>query len=46
MDYPRFIAEGLPIGPVLTHHFPIEEFQHAFDVMASGQAGKVVLDWR
>jgi threonine 3-dehydrogenase len=40
------LSSGLDVTPVLTHHFPIEEFQHAFDVMASGQAGKVVLDWR
>jgi threonine 3-dehydrogenase len=30
---------------VITHRFPIARFQEAFDVMRSGQSGKVVLDW-
>jgi threonine 3-dehydrogenase len=32
-------------GPVLTHRMKIDEFQKGFDLMASGQCGKVVLDW-
>ena len=39
------LQSGLDIGPVLTHHFPIGEFQKGFDVMRTGQSGKVVLDW-
>ncbi len=30
---------------VITHRFPIAEYQRAFDVMRSGQSGKVILDW-
>jgi threonine 3-dehydrogenase len=30
---------------VLTHHFAVAEYQRAFEVMRSGQSGKVVLDW-
>ncbi|MCG8435957.1 MAG: L-threonine 3-dehydrogenase [Gammaproteobacteria bacterium] len=39
------LQSGLDISPVLTHHFPIDDFQAGFDVMRSGQSGKVVLDW-
>jgi threonine 3-dehydrogenase len=39
------LASGLDISPVLTHEFPVADFQKGFDVMLSGQSGKVVLDW-
>ena len=39
------IQEGLDLSPILTHHYPLERFQEGFEVMASGQSGKVVLDW-
>ena len=39
------LQSGLDVSPVLTHHFPIDEFQAGFDVMRSGNSGKVVLDW-
>lgn len=39
------LQSGLDITPVLTHHFPISDFQQGFDIMRSGKSGKVVLDW-
>jgi threonine 3-dehydrogenase len=39
------IQSGLDLGPMITHHFPIDEFQQGFDVMRSGQSGKVILNW-
>jgi len=39
------IQSGLDISPVITHHFPIEEFKAGFEAMNSGKSGKVVLDW-
>jgi threonine 3-dehydrogenase len=39
------IQGGLDITPVITHRFPYSDFQEAFEVMRSGQSGKVVLDW-
>jgi threonine 3-dehydrogenase len=39
------LESGLDITPVLTHRFPIEKYQEAFDTMRSGHSGKVVLDW-
>ncbi len=39
------IQAGLDVTPVITHRFPIDEFQKGFEVMASGEAGKVILNW-
>jgi threonine 3-dehydrogenase len=39
------LQSGLDITPVLTHHYPVKDFQQGFDVMRSGKSGKVVLDW-
>ena len=39
------LQSGLNIDPVITHHFPIDEFEEAFKTMASGQSGKIILDW-
>ena len=36
---------GLDIAPIITHRFHYTEFKQAFDVMRSGNCGKVVLDW-
>ena len=39
------LQSHLDLSPVITHHFPIAEFQTGFDAMRSGQSGKVILDW-
>jgi len=39
------ILSGLDVTPVLTHCFRCEEFEKAFEVMQSGNCGKVILDW-
>jgi len=39
------IQAGLDLTDIITHRFPIEEYEQAFTVMRSGQSGKVVLDW-
>jgi threonine 3-dehydrogenase len=39
------LQSGLDVRPILTHHFPIDRFQDGFDIMRSGQSGKVILDW-
>lgn len=36
---------GLDISPILTHSFAIDDFQDGFDIMRSGQSGKVILNW-
>ncbi len=40
------LQSGLDIKPVITHRFPYTRFQEGFDVMLTGQAGKVVLEWK
>ena len=39
------IQAGMDLTPIITHHFPIDDFQQGFDVMRSGLSGKVILDW-
>ena len=39
------VQAGLDLTDIITHRFPIEEYEQAFAVMRSGQSGKVVLDW-
>ncbi len=39
------IDSGLDISPVITHRLPYTDFQQGFDVMNSGAASKVILDW-
>ncbi|MDD5678821.1 MAG: L-threonine 3-dehydrogenase [Kiritimatiellae bacterium] len=39
------IQSGLNIAPVITHRFHYTEFQKGFDIMRSGNSGKVILDW-
>ena len=40
------LQSGLDIRPVITHRFHYTEFQQGFDVMMTGEAGKVILNWR
>ena len=39
------LQSGLNVRPVITHRLPYTQYQHAFDIMAKGQSGKVVMDW-
>jgi threonine 3-dehydrogenase len=39
------LMSGLAIAPIITHRFAIDDFHEGFEVMRSGQSGKVVLDW-
>ena len=39
------LQSGLNIEPIITHHFDIDDFQPAFELMESGQSGKVILHW-
>ena len=40
------LCSGLKIDGIITHRFGYEDFEKGFEVMNSGQCGKVVLDWR
>jgi threonine 3-dehydrogenase len=39
------LQSGLDISPVITHRFPAERFQEAFDAIRTGETGKVLLHW-
>lgn len=39
------LQSGLDLSPIITHQFHYTEFEKAFELMASGQTGKVVLNW-
>jgi threonine 3-dehydrogenase len=38
-----FLESGMDLSPIITHVLPLKEFAKAFDLVASGQSGKVVL---
>jgi threonine 3-dehydrogenase len=40
------VESGVNISPVITHRFQYRDFEQGFAAMMSGQAGKVILDWR
>ena len=40
------IKGGLDLSPIITHRFPAEDYEKGFEVLASGESGKVILDWR
>jgi threonine 3-dehydrogenase len=39
------VQGGMDITPVITHRFPVEQFQEGFDLMGAGKSGKIVLNW-
>jgi threonine 3-dehydrogenase len=39
------IQSGLDISPVITHQFPYRQFEEAFQLMKTGQSGKIILHW-
>ena len=39
------LQSGLDVTPVITHRYPVKEYQEAFQMMSSGQSGKIILDW-
>jgi threonine 3-dehydrogenase len=39
------IQSGLDIKTVITHEFHYTEFEKGFEVMRSGNSGKVILNW-
>lgn len=41
----QMLLSGFPLQHVLTHEISIDDFQHGFDLMASGECGKVVCSW-
>ena len=40
------LQSGLNVSPIITHRLPAQDYLEGFEIMASGQSGKVILDWR
>ena len=41
----QLVQSGFPLQKVLTHEVHIDDFQKGFDLMESGECGKVVCSW-
>lgn len=39
------LESGLNIRSIITHRFPAADYRKAFEIMAKGESGKIVLDW-
>ena len=39
------LQSGLDISPIITHNFDMADYEQAFQLMESGQSGKVILNW-
>jgi threonine 3-dehydrogenase len=39
------LQSGLNIEPIITHRYPLADYQEAFELMESGQSGKIILNW-
>ena len=39
------LQSGLDIEPIITHRFAVNDFIKGFEIMRSGNSGKVILDW-
>ncbi|WP_119342783.1 L-threonine 3-dehydrogenase [Facilibium subflavum] len=39
------VGSGLDVSPVITHHFDIDDYLKGFELMKTGQCGKVILNW-
>jgi threonine 3-dehydrogenase len=41
----QMLISGVDLSPIITHRFHVDDFQKGFDVMESGECGKVILSW-
>ncbi len=39
------VQSGLDVTPVITHRFDYTDFEEAFELMKSGNSGKIILNW-
>ena len=39
------LQSGLDMSPIITHRYPVDNYLEAFELMESGQSGKIILDW-
>lgn len=41
----QMLHSGLDLSPIISHQFPIDEFEKGFQIMDEGNCGKVILNW-
>ncbi len=41
----ELLEAGLDVSPIITHHFAFDDYEKAFEVCKSGEAGKVIFHW-
>lgn len=41
----NMLESGLDLKPIITHRFKVDDYKEAFELMASGQSGKILLEW-
>uniref|UniRef100_UPI0008371469 L-threonine 3-dehydrogenase n=1 Tax=Labilibacter marinus TaxID=1477105 RepID=UPI0008371469 len=41
----QMLLSGVDLTPMITHRFHIDDFQKGFDIMESGNSGKIILNW-
>ena len=41
----QMVLTGFPLQKAMTHHIPIDNYEHGFRLMRDGECGKVVCDW-
>ena len=41
----NLLESGLNLDPIITHHYDYQDFEKGFNMMLSGNSGKVILDW-
>jgi len=39
------VQSGLDVTPIITHRFDYTDFEEAFELMKSGNSGKIILNW-
>jgi threonine 3-dehydrogenase len=40
------LQSGLDLSAIITHQMSVDDFAKGFEIMGSGQSGKVILDWQ
>jgi len=39
------VQSGLDVTPVITNRFSYKDYEEAFELMKSGNSGKIILNW-
>ena len=39
------LNSGFELDKIITHEFPVDEYEEAFHTAVNGNSGKVIIDW-